>query len=1126
MSTDTLLPGMPSDTTGGRKIEGQWTLARLQLINWGGFDGYHDCEFSRRGNLISGASGTGKSTVLDAYIALMMESNIPFNGASNDGGTGRARGEKQRNLLSYMRGLTDTTRDEHSDEARERVLRGDGQATWSAVAATWQHTDGSRHTGMRIYYARADATTTNDVNIHFAQCIGEFNIRNLEPFAADKFHHRKVNSHYPNLVFSESYPKWCHRLHVRLGIGRDGDGTQALRLLARIQAGRTITSVDGLFKEMVLEKPRTYDAAEQAVEHFRELEAAYELMCTAQEQIDTLTPIVEMHTALEQARLQYELLDTFGLGAASAHGPVPLWAARTEQRLLEAETAAAKQRRNAGERDERTADGDVRKLKKQLLDNERLQVDSGGGDLAALALRCEELDATLELIRNARAEFGPRAPMHTLPTTAAELGALQDQARTTVAEWPQLKQSLEQEARDLGREQWPLENERAKIAEEVRYLEGRNNLVPPRLDEARLRIAEHLGLDPAELPFVAELIDLQAEREQWREAAELLLGGFARTMLIDRRHTQFRRSINELRLRERVNFNLVAVDMPSIEIDDSVLPGRLQYADDSPFTGWLQAELARNYAYLCLDTPEFPADGRKAITLTGQVQNGSRGAHGGHGSVKILGFSNAARLEELGRQKREVDEHLAALETRSTSLQTRTRAAEALKDAATYLLDLTWDDLDLTGTQALRDAAQEQHDLLLEGSDVLAQLREEHEQLTKQHEQRQKDRARAQIEFEAADKLWSDLIEREDVVSRELDELDDAGAQISDEQHARLDEEYGRYTTATTSSSDLTGIVAKMRRALLEQVSREADTIKDKEAGLSRIFGQFQKQWPSHNRDTGPEAYPEYKTLLDELIADGLAARRKEFADRVIDWSSEDLLGLAGAFDEAIDEIKDRLDPVNDVLAKMPFGAHSDRLNIRLRPLRSSDMTAFRQELNELARVSTRIDADDVENRFEKLAEFMTRIKPSSTSRERDQLLDVRRHVHLEAARVDVDTDQVHSVYDSLGSKSGGETQELVAFIVGAALRYRLGIEDNSQPGYAPVLLDEAFIKADSEFAGRAVRAWQALGFQLIIGAPMDKVSAIEPYVDRMIGVLKQDSYSYLHALPAGPAVPPQHQPT
>ncbi len=99
--------------------------------------------------------------------------------------------------------------------------------------------------------------------------------------------------------------------------------------------------------------------------------------------------------------------------------------------------------------------------------------------------------------------------------------------------------------------------------------------------------------------------------------------------------------------------------------------------------------------------------------------------------------------------------------------------------------------------------------------------------------------------------------------------------------------------------------------------------------------------------------------------------------------------------------------------------------------------------------------------------------------------------------------------YDSLGNKSGGETQELVAFILGAALRYRLGTTDGGEPGYATVILDEGFIKADSEFAGRALSAWQGLGFQLVVGAPMDKVSAIEPYVNRVVSVTKKDGRSY-----------------
>jgi uncharacterized protein YPO0396 len=102
-----------------------------------------------------------------------------------------------------------------------------------------------------------------------------------------------------------------------------------------------------------------------------------------------------------------------------------------------------------------------------------------------------------------------------------------------------------------------------------------------------------------------------------------------------------------------------------------------------------------------------------------------------------------------------------------------------------------------------------------------------------------------------------------------------------------------------------------------------------------------------------------------------------------------------------------------------------------------------------------------------------------------------------------------------LGQKSGGETQELVAFIVGAALRYQLGDEDNARPTFAPVLLDEAFIKADSEFTGRAVTAWQHLGFQLIISAPNEKVTGLEPHMDRIIAVTK-NPHGYSHATPMG----------
>ncbi len=82
----------------------QWRAESMQVVNWGGFHGHRHVELSGTATLISGASGTGKSTLMDAYLAVMMpRSDVPFNGASNDATTGRARSADQRNLLTYLR---------------------------------------------------------------------------------------------------------------------------------------------------------------------------------------------------------------------------------------------------------------------------------------------------------------------------------------------------------------------------------------------------------------------------------------------------------------------------------------------------------------------------------------------------------------------------------------------------------------------------------------------------------------------------------------------------------------------------------------------------------------------------------------------------------------------------------------------------------------------------------------------------------------------------------------------------------------------------------------------------------------------------------------------------------------
>ena len=83
-------------------------------------------------------------------------------------------------------------------------------------------------------------------------------------------------------------PSYAAVLHARLGIGANGDGAKALRLLARIQAGNQVRSVDELYKEMVLERPSTFAAADRAIEHFDDLDAAHSAMRTEEQKLELL----------------------------------------------------------------------------------------------------------------------------------------------------------------------------------------------------------------------------------------------------------------------------------------------------------------------------------------------------------------------------------------------------------------------------------------------------------------------------------------------------------------------------------------------------------------------------------------------------------------------------------------------------------------------------------------------------------------------------------------------------------------------------------------------------------------------------------------------------------------------
>jgi uncharacterized protein YPO0396 len=1098
----------------------QWRAEILQMVNWGGFHGYHQATFSPTATLISGASGTGKSTMLDAYLALMMPSDTPFNGASNDATTGRARSADQRNLVTYLRGKTDANRETGTDELRDQVLRGADGSTWGAVAMTFMDDNKRRFTALRAYLVPRGATKFADITMKMATKDGPFDLRELTETVESRFDKRAMKNRFPGMEVFDTYAGFAQTLHTRLGIGANGDGGNALRLLARVQTGQQVKTVDGLYKSMVLDEPATYAAADRAIGHFMDLERSYEAMVTEGEKVKVLERLPYLHRDFESATANADLIDTFGVHR-DGDTPFALWCLRTERTLLDETVRDNRGRRAVLHTTFTEASSKDLKLQGLIADVQRQQRENGGDVLDSLKIELAKLDDRRKEVFREQVKFEQRTqPLSAVIRSAAEFSELRTTAERFIESFPDREKHLEDARAELGRQQYPLEKQIRDLKDEHESLSGREGLVPPPLHRARVTIAEQMNCPPEDLPFVAELIDITPGEEQWRKAAEVTLSATARIMLIDEDLLdRLSHTIDSVHIPVRISFEGVPLhEHEEFRGDPRRISGKLVFKD-SLFSRWVQNRVqVRGTDALCVHGPEELRGDDLRVTPNGQTRHGKRGAHGELRDRNIIGFSNKARLAEITGDIAELEARVSALSRQAGDFGTELANLRARRDAYQYVLDTMWSTIDLDGVDAAIEEKKAEQTRVLASSDILRDLKEREERLSNDHVNVVRTKNLAEKDVKDLDAAHGKLVDRQDMVSDEAERIDrDQSVSLTEEHSGRLDNEFA----AVSKREDLAGFkdgVERLRKRLIEQSRVTRDSAKRASESLIRVFQTFQARWPDPNLGVAMASYGAYRDILDDILTAGLHERRQEWTRRLSMWSGQDLVPLNGAFETSIEDVEERLVPINEILATLPFGAGRDRLRISLRRLHREDIKRFRKDLKALSSgVTEDLTDDQIETRFKRLRTFMGQIrKPEAGAKnatQRDYLLDVRKHVEITAVRMTIEGVEV-STYSALGGKSGGETQELMAFIVGAALRFQLGDESRTRPRFAPVILDEGFVKADSKFAGRAVAAWKGLGFQLIIGAPWDKVTALEPHMNVVLSITKNDSSGYSYVRP------------
>jgi uncharacterized protein YPO0396 len=762
--------------------------------------------------------------------------------------------------------------------------------------------------------------------------------------------------------------------------------------------------------------------------------------------------------------------------------------------------------------------------------------DSGGNELSGLTSQLENLHGRLAHAKSRRDELVALAgAVSTSFTSQADFETLQQDARAFtrgINTWNERYQERRDEARDALR---PLEERRREINNDLRQLAESGTHIRGPLADLREIVAHHLRMRTEDLPYIAELLDLRPGEEKWRTAIETVLGGEARQIVIPaERRREIARALNDLNLRGRVRLiDGNRDEAPRFPLEgatgsdqaDRIL-GKLSFADHR-YAGWLQAHIADGALNaLCVNHPDELDSGGFRVTVTGQTRRGIRSAAGRAHSDNILGFSNAEDLTRLDDERTQVERDLVAAKALLDKLDAENRAHSDRRTTYASIETYRWDEVDVDGLTSRIATLESRQAELLSADNRLQELAGQIEVLKELHKTAQREETALQGAAETHRATWAELCERKDARFDELapHEHDDEFT-LSEDQEAYLASVYAQVTAEADTSDPIVEAnrfierLAGIKTALGIQQKDASIEVERCEKALLKTFELYQSNWYDPNLDIALACYPDFLRILEELEAAGLYQNREEWQRAVAEWVGEDLLPLAQSMSSEIDAIKTRIVPINDILANQPFGARRGRLKLKVDDINPETVRQFRIKLRKMATLATKsMSFDQMRTVFADLEDFMVRLrgpkdaKYSPEKSDRDRLLDVRRHVEVYAVEYPAIGDAwAAQEHRQLGSASGGESQELIAFIIGSALRFRLGDELRDRPRFAPVFLDEGFVKADSQFAGRAVSAWRGLKFQIIVGAPEDKFTGLEQHMDSFVVIQKDESTGYAY---------------
>jgi uncharacterized protein YPO0396 len=1081
----------------------QFHLSRLQVINWGVFDGYHSIPFSPGGALIAGASGSGKSSLLDAIsLGFLPFNRRNFNASGDNTAAGSSAG--RRTVDKYVRGAWG----QRSDGGTSRVmyLRGEG-TVWSAVAVTYASDSGRTVTGLVLKWLTGESRA--DSSSRFVLGDGDLGIEEVcNRWAAGRFDTGVFKEHGWRFT-TKVESQYLAQLYATIGI-RASDAAQ--QLLGKAKSLKSVGGLEQFVREFMLDEPDSLARLPEALKQIDPLVEARELLAVAQRKRKILGDIEKIQQRYASESSDLGIIDLVDL---------PMVRAYTDHvRLAQCPPQIAQLDSTIEQLDNEYEDVTRSlNLAKAEADSLNAQISGESATIGPLQSQVTAAETEAEQVTRRRAAYEDLLAAQDLdvPDTAEEFWNLREELLGQVTELLAKVERHREASTDAEYAQKAARLARDEAAKELRRVEHVGSALPEFALVMREQICAAVGVDAAELPYIAELMDLRADQTRWRVAVEKVLRGVGLRLLVPDAHwDRVLRFVNETNMRGRLALHHVRSRMlgaTPADPEPNTLAGKLFVVDPThPCAAEAVDVVAAAGDHICVDTPEVFARFRRAVTDTGLYKDSDRLAikddrrpvkqseylYQGDVSAKInaLTLDLATAEEEYSRARRVADDIAAQRQ------QWRDRASACRAICEQYP---QWSQIDTETADGHADRLRDQFELLLADHPDIEALN-----------------ARA-------DECWSQiqkLMTRRGAVQTRRDELD--------ARRTRLMELADRLSP-TFVSEPLTELLHRFagqvpvtlelldpephRDAVFTAVKRERDHLRESRRRsydeLARILNTFDTAFPDaipNDSEAFDERVHDYVALCRHIDERELPEAYERMMRLVTEQAPDAILTLHRVAEQEARRIAEQIERVNTGLGSVEFN-RGTRLTLRATPRSLTAVSELTEIVRAISRRIAEVGLGDKQAILDQYADILRlRNRLASTAPEdkawtRDAL-DVRNRFTFDCAEWDVASEELIRTHSNAGDNSGGEQEKLMAFCLAGALSFNLAAPDSvdNRPVFAQLMLDEAFSKSDPQFAQQALSAFQKFGFQLVIVATVQNATTIQPYIDSVVMVSKTEA--------------------